>query len=307
MRFQLPPWLNNAFWVFITLALMVLIEYIVGWYRIFDAWSAIPYDVILVSTCFTLLSYLARAGRLYSHFRAEMDGRFGLCLRVMLHHNLFTNVLPMRSGEFSFPILLQRHFNIGSARSAGALLSFRILDLGVLALIGLICMMIGYPVIDQIGILIFLLILIPIISWLLLKSLHITANSWPRLRSISLQLISGLPKEPGDFARLTAWTLLTWSIKLAGFAWILRALAGTEFWTAMLASLAGDLASTIPVHTPAAFGSFEGGVLAILLPKGIAHETALSAAVNLHLFLLGISCSAAGFALLLGRSNNEPR
>jgi uncharacterized membrane protein YbhN (UPF0104 family) len=306
-RLRIPAWLLNGFWALLTIGLIFLIEYVVGWGRILAAWSVIPYDVILVSVGMTLLSYLSRAGRLYSHFPSEMKGQFGRCLRVVLHHNLFTNVLPMRAGEFSFPILLQRHFKISAARSTGALFSFRILDLGVLALIGLLSMVLGYRVIENISILILLVVLIPLSAWLLLKSLHLVANSWPRLTNISQQLISGLPKQPHEFVRLTAWTLLLWSIKLAGFAWILRTLAETPFWTAMLASLAGDLASNIPVHTPAAFGSFEGGVLAVLLPAGVSHETALAAAVNLHLFLLGVSCVSAAFALLLGRDSHDAR
>ena len=306
-RFRLPGWLQNTLWVLLTIGLIALIEYIVGWRKIIAAWSVIPLDVILVSIGMTLLSYLARAGRLYSHFRHEMQGRFTLSLRVILHHNLFANVLPMKAGEFSFPILLQRHFSISPARSTGALLSFRILDLGVLALIGLVSMVMGYRVMEHMGILIFLLVLIPLIGWLLLKSLHLAANNWPRLKNISQQLIAGLPKQPHEFMRLTGWTLMIWSIKLAGFAWILRSLAETSFWTAMLAALAGDLASTIPVHTPAAFGSFEGGVLAVLLPAGVNQATALSAAVNLHLFLLGVSCASAAFALLLGRKANVTR
>jgi uncharacterized membrane protein YbhN (UPF0104 family) len=72
----------------------------------------------------------------------------------------------------------------------------------------------------------------------------------------------------------------------------------------LLSALSGELASSIPIHTPAAFGTFESGVVAVLLPVGIKIESALTAAISLHLFILSITTLTGGLSLLIGRRSN---
>ncbi len=55
---------------------------------------------------------------------------------MVLLHNLFNNLLPMRAGELSLPLLMKRYFGVRRAETVGALLWFRFLDLLTLSLIG---------------------------------------------------------------------------------------------------------------------------------------------------------------------------
>jgi len=57
----------------------------------------------------------------------------------------------------------------------------------------------------------------------------------------------------------------------------------------------------LPVHGLAGAGTYEAGVVAALLPFGVAPAAALAGAVNLHLFLLGAALLGGALALLPGR------
>jgi uncharacterized membrane protein YbhN (UPF0104 family) len=266
-------------------------------------------SLLFLLFCFSLVffSSIARAGRLYSHFHTEMKGRFGLCLRVVLHHNFFNNLLPLRAGEAAFPLLLRRYFNIELSRSTGALVSFRIADLILLIVIGLITTASGLHLFGNSDLLLLALLAIVIVVFVLTLLLRLAARNLPWAARHWKLFKAGLPRTPAGVVRLSLWTLSIWSVKLLGYACILQAFIDTGLALSLLAALSGELVSGIPLHTPAAIGSFEGGVLAVLLPARISSETAVTAAVNLHLFLLAVTLVSAAFGLFLGRSSHDTR
>jgi len=55
----------------------------------------------------------------------------------------------------------------------------------------------------------------------------------------------------------------------------------------------------LPLHGIAGAGTYEAGIVAALLPFGVDTETAVSAAVNVHLFLLGVTLLGGALSLLL--------
>ena len=59
-----------------------------------------------------------------------------MCIRD--RHNLFNNLLPMRAGEASFPVLMRRYFDVPLARSLAALLWFRLMDVHALAAVAML-------------------------------------------------------------------------------------------------------------------------------------------------------------------------
>ncbi|MET0043897.1 MAG: UPF0104 family protein, partial [Candidatus Thiodiazotropha sp. 6PLUC3] len=75
----------------------------------------------------------------------------------------------------------------------------------------------------------------------------------------------------------------------------------------LASAVSGELASGIPLYTPAAIGTFEGGIAAVLLPAGIDQTSAITAAVNFHLFLLITTSLSAGLGLLIGNRKNVAR
>ncbi len=235
--------------------------------------------------------------------RQDMRVAFGLCFKVMLQHNLLNNLLPMRTGEISFPVLMMRHFSIPMVRSVPALFWFRLLDLHTLiacAILAAIDLVWGAPL----GVTLLLIwMLVPLLlfwgqgRWQ--RTLQ-KKNSTGRLHELLQKTLGSLPQHASDFWRAWVWTVITWIVKLGVFAWILMLFVNITPTAALMGAIAGDLTSVLPVHGVAGVGTYEAGVVAGLLPYGVTPQNALSAAVNLHLFLLASTLIGGGISLFLG-------
>jgi len=281
---------------------IVFVEVYFGWRALLAPWTRLPLEEIAVAALLTLLSYWLRAVRFYDYFRAEMVGRFGLCVKLMLQHNLLNNLLPMRTGELSFPVLMSRYFAVSSLRSMPALLWFRLLDihiLGICALLAVQSVLWTWP-----WTLLGLMLWLPL-PWL---AFHFSGRwrRWlnhhdrGRLPQLLGRLLQGLPQQAAAFWRAWLWTLINWVVKLGAFAWVLRLFIDISYPAAWMGSIAGDLTSVLPIHGVAGAGTYEAGVVAGLLPYGVAPQPALAAAVNLHLFLLGTTLVSGAISLFIG-------
>lgn len=292
------------FGTLILLAFVVFVEYFIGWFKLLAPWKDL--DTLPLVTAVTLLfiTYCLRALRIYDFFRPEMQGRFTLCLRLSLQHNMLNNLLPMRTGELSFPMLMSRYFSIAAVRSVPALLWFRLLD--VHTLIALALLIAGKDFLPLWAISISALIWLTL-PWLVFRLYHpwlkAISHHQGKLWSILRMILESLPQDHAKFWRSWMWTVLNWILKLAVFAWVLMLFSDTEFVAAWLGAIAGDITSVLPFHSIAGAGTFEAGVVAGLIPFGIAIADALTAAVNLHLFLL--SCAVISGILSLALPKNH--
>lgn len=277
----------------------VFIEHYLGWAALLAPWRQLPWWEILLAAGLAALSYGVRTVRLFDYFRAEMRGGFALCLKLTLQHNLLNNLLPMRSGELSFPVLMSRYFSVPVRRSVPALLWFRALDLHTLAIFALLALQPfgGATYLLAAGLLVWL----PLLAFRFAQRLRTALNKpeaggWRRQLG---RLLTGLPTEQGAFWRAWAWTWINWIVKLAAFAWVLGFFIDISLSAAWMGAIAGDLTSVLPVHGIAGAGTYEAGVVAGLLPYGAAPAAALAAAVNLHLFLLGTTLAGGAASVLI--------
>jgi uncharacterized membrane protein YbhN (UPF0104 family) len=212
--------------------------------------------------------------------------------------------MPFRAGEAVFPVLVKRYFGIPVSRAAGTLFSFRVADLLVLSSLGLITILTGIQIARQASIAVTAFLVFLILITLILILLYKFGHSTPRLKKFWMHFKAGLPNRPRVLLYLVLWTFLAWSTKLAAYASIIMSFLQVNLPISLLSALSGELASSIPIHTPAAFGTFESGVVAVLLPVGIKIESALTAAISLHLFILSITTLIGGLSLLIGRRSN---
>ncbi|MER2532595.1 MAG: lysylphosphatidylglycerol synthase domain-containing protein [Candidatus Competibacter sp.] len=287
----------------IVLALVLAaIQWTIGWPQLLAPWRAISPAALALAALLTLGSYTARSLRVYDYFLPATRGGFTACLKLTLLHNLFNNLLPMRTGEASFPILMTRYFATPLACSLAALLWFRLMDLHALAAVALVA--VGGRWFDGwlVGLLTVVWLSLP--WWLfqmrpgavLVKlGRHLPPHWQDRLAGAR----GGLPRTPTAFWRAWFWTLLNWLIKLAVFAWVLQLFAPLPTAAALLGAIGGDLTSVLPVHGVAGAGTYEAGVVAALVSFGVPATPALAAAVNLHLFMLGLSLVGGALALPL--------
>jgi uncharacterized membrane protein YbhN (UPF0104 family) len=291
------------FWVGLALLLGVAagVQWAIGWPQLLAPWRTLVPATLALAVLLALLSYMARAVRVYDYFLPATRGGFAACLRLTLLHNLFNNLLPMRTGEVSFPVLMSRYFAMPLPRSLAALLWFRLMDLHALAAVALVAVG-GHWLGDwQAALLTLIWISLPwvLFHWSPATALAGFGHRLPlRWQDRLAQAHSGLPRTPAAFWRAWFWTLSNWLVKLAVFAWILQWFAPMPAAAAWLGAIGGDLTSVLPVHGLAGAGTYEAGVVAALLPFGVPATAALAAAVNLHLFMLGLSL--AGGALALG-------
>lgn len=291
-------WLGVALLVGLALA----VQWTVSWAKLLTPWRTIPLHWLLLAALLTFGSYVARALRLYDYFLPTTDGGFTACLKLTLLHNLLNNLLPLRTGEASFPMLMRRYFSTPLTTSVAALIWFRFMDLHALAVVALAALGSQWLGNGIASLLTIAWLSLPwwLFRWQPLVALErVAARLPPPWQNRLINARQGLPQTPAAFWRAWLWTQLNWLVKLAVFAWVLQLFAPLSLTAAFMGAMGGDLTSVLPVHGLAGAGTYEAGVVAALAPFGVTASNGLAAAVNLHLFMLGLSVVGAGLAVLL--------
>ncbi|WP_158611841.1 lysylphosphatidylglycerol synthase transmembrane domain-containing protein [Guyparkeria sp. SCN-R1] len=289
-------------WAAVLLVLGLAIVW-VGPERLIAPWRSIDPCALLVALVLMVASYLIRTLRITRYFPGRLAGHFWSAFRLSSWHNLMNNLLPMRSGELAFPVLMQRYYRLSPLESVPVLFWFRLLDLQVVLLIGLAAggHLLGLSA-GVLGLLFVLLLLAPVAAYALRHWLHgMLARRDGRLAKKGVTMLASLPDRPTRLLGTLFWTWANWLVKLAALGWVLAALAPVGFAAGVLGAIGGDLTTVLPVHAPGGFGTYEAGVALLLAPLVDEPRTVLAAAVNLHLFVLGTALLAAALALFIPR------
>ncbi|MFP4154875.1 MAG: lysylphosphatidylglycerol synthase domain-containing protein [Halothiobacillaceae bacterium] len=279
---------------------VVGVEWWLGWSTLLAPWTTLDIGQILVAMALLVASYWLRAWRVRDYFRDELAGRFLPTFRLATLHNLMNNLLPMRAGEISFPVLMQRYFAIRPARSVSVLLWFRLLDLHAILALAAAALLLGLDAPAWFWPIWIASLPVPLlVYWLRAPLLARLQGRAGRLTEKLRTALESLPHSRGPLARAFVWTWANWLVKLAGLAWVLQALLPMPPGAAWLGAIAGDLTTVLPIHAPGGFGTYEAGVIAALTPFGLHAEAVAVAAINLHLFLLASSLLAGVLAWLI--------
>jgi len=289
-------------------ALILGVELTLGWGGLLAPWRTLAPSVLAALILLSALSYALRAARVYDWLclgdpQSGCAGRFPAVLRLSVLHNTANNLLPMRAGELVFPWLMGRYFGHGFFPATAALVWIRLMDLHFLGLLGLAIAWLREP------------------SWVwpaaavlwvaalgLLGLVGRRRPSWAsgkggRLRQLMgkamTTVASAAPRSHLRTARAYLWTALTWVTKFLAFATLLRHFLPVDLWQALVGVMGAELSSVLPFHGIAGSGSYELAAVAALVPAGVDPKAALAGAVNLHLFLLGITALLGAFAFLL--------
>ncbi|MFW5954773.1 MAG: lysylphosphatidylglycerol synthase domain-containing protein [Guyparkeria sp.] len=292
----------------VVLGLLAAVVFWVGPGELLAPWLAIDPVALAVAVVLMLASYVLRTLRITRYFRVLLAGHFWATFRLSSWHNLMNNLLPMRSGEVAFPVLMRSYFGLSPLRSVPVLFWFRLLDLQVVVVIALLAggAMVGLTV-PWIAFLVVLL-LAPLGVYLLRAPLHRrVAKGDGRLRGRLIEVLEALPDRPRLFVGTLVWTWANWAVKLCALGWVLAALAPVGFVEGVLGAIGGDLTTVLPVHAPGGFGTYEAGVALALGPFVDSGRELLAAGVNLHLFVLGSALIAAALTLLIPRPRPESR
>lgn len=295
----------------LTLGIVILyaifIQWVWGWGSVLALWESAGLGSALIALAALLGTYVLRTWRIYDYFPTETAGRFGTLLRLAQVHNLLNIMLPFRSGEASFPLLMKREFDLPLARGTAALFVMRLFDLHALlaaAGIGLVLQTSGTIGAHWAWVIWFAFLILPAIGFALRGlAMRLAAKVLPaKAEKLLAEIEAGLPVDRNAFARAWCATLVNWFTKIAVLAWVLCLLGGLPVPAGFGGALGGELSSVLPVHAPAGVGTYPAGISAGAIAFGaVATGPALEelgqAAVNTH--LLVIVSSLIGTALSL--------
>jgi hypothetical protein len=269
-------------------------------------WRTLPIPVLILAVLGQLLSYGVRALRIYLAERDIPRDRLLACLRLILINNAVNLMLPARSGEASFPILMKRWFGIDAARATGTLIWLRLLDLHVLATVIAACAANGWlgahhdlswlAWIAAAG-----AAASPLLVFMLRAPLARRIQGRRGKAAVMLgRVLEGLPKRASGLALDLCLSWLSWGIKLAALGWVLSRLAGIPRSLGTLGAIGGDLSTVLPVHAPGGFGTYEVGVMGLLAPGAPLSGALFAGAVDLHLLVLTTALLAGAAAWAAG-------
>lgn len=292
----------------IVLAYIAFIQWLLGWATILAQWRVVGLWAILAAVGLMTGSYLLRAWRIRDYFPNETAGRFARLFRLTQIHNLLNVMLPFRSGELSFPMLMHAEFGVSLARSVSALMVMRLLDLHALLAAGAVGLVVtsGRP---WLGWLVWCAFLaLPAAGYAFKDRVVRLVAAWAprRAQAMVAEMEAGLPADARLFARAWGMTLLNWFAKVAILAAVLGLMGVEPFSAALGGALGGELSAVLPFHAPAGVGTYPAaitiGALAFGAPAGPEPLEVLGrAGVNVHLMVIVSSLVGTAFSLAAAR------
>lgn len=289
----------------------VFIQWVWGWGSVGSLWRDAGWTSGLIALVLLLGTYVLRTWRIYDYFPVETGGHFGTLLRLVQVHNLLNIMLPFRSGEASFPLLMKREFGLSLARSTSALLVMRLFDLHALLAAA------GIGLVLQSGkawawALWLAFLILPALAFTLRgHAFRLAAKLLPAKAGKLLDEIqAGLPVDAKAFAKAWGATLINWFTKIAVLAWVLGLLGGLSIAASFGGALGGELSSVLPVHAPAGVGTYPAGITAGAIAfgagaSGLPLEQLGQAAVNAHLLVIVSSLLGTALSLFAARGKGE--
>jgi hypothetical protein len=294
--------------VVIVAAYALFIEWFWGWSSILAQWAAVGVLPIVIALGLLTSTYFLRTWRILDYFPHETSGQFRTLFRVTQIHNLLNIMLPFRSGETSFPLLMRTEFGIPLARGTSALLVMRLLDLhALLAAAGIgLASEAGNGLIAWIIWAAFLVL--PVAAFIVRKPLlRFGFKLAPKkAQGFLAEIENGLPVDGIAFARAWAMTAVNWLVKVLVLAWALSLMGVLPLAASFGGALGGELSSVLPVHAPGGVGTYPAGITAGAVAFGaLGGKEALAAlaqaSINAHLLIIVSALTGTAISLPFGR------
>ncbi|TCQ29690.1 lysylphosphatidylglycerol synthase domain-containing protein [Rhizobium sp. PP-CC-3G-465] len=282
------------------------LQWFLGWGEILSRWRTVGSGTGTVALALLVATYFIRTHRMQDYFRHETHGRFLALFRVTQIHNLLNIMMPLRTGETSFPLLMRSEFGVPLARGASALFVLRLLDLHALLAAGGMGLVATAerPVVA--GTLWALFLVLPLLLFPLRKGLARRAKRHlpAKLSRVIDEIDAGIPADLGAFGRAWFLTVFNWGIKVAVLAWVLALMGVWPLSASVGGALGGEISSVLPVHAPAGVGTYPAGIAAGAAALGASRtpdalETLASASVNTHLLIVISALVGTGLSLIL--------
>ena len=274
----------------ILIMLLQLVEHQIGWRTLVATWRALSPEYALLVFTLMAVSHLLRALRIHLLLKQTTTSHYPHAIKISAVHQFFNNVLPMRIGEASFPLLMKRYYGTSIGQSISQLVLLRVLDLMFMGVITFLVIALLKPVlwlIMPLG----LLALFTLALWFYRHNKHhqalppLISNVRWLGKAVEL-IIAQAPKTPNQHLTLFAITAVAWTFKIGAACTAITLLSPLPVVSAMTAAVTVELSSILPINGIGGAGSFEAAFFAgASLAEGVQINW-LGAAVNTHLFLL---------------------
>lgn len=267
----------------------IVVQLVWGWDTLLSSWQAIPMGHLAAFISLYWFTYLLRAYRIRIYFaKSNLTlSLSGLC-SLVVKQTFWANLLPAKTGEVSFPLLMKRKFSVAYTDSVPALIVLRLFDAYVL---GSIAASLALWLWSPWLVLIWLPVafVLPFIS---IKLYRFMVGILYRYRShkyarLGWKLLRNIPQSPVTLMQMNLLSWANWAVKVVLFAGILASMTFLSIDQTLLASLIGEVSGMLP-GLPAGFGNYEAAVSVGLMPymDGASTSDMVAAAVNAHLFIL---------------------
>jgi len=305
-------WFIRNRMILLTLAVVLVyalfIEWFWGWGVIAGEWAHVGVWPIAIALALLTGTYFLRTWRIYDYFPSETGGRFAALFRVTQVHNLLNIMMPFRTGETSFPLLMRSEFGIPLARGAAALFVMRLLDLHALLAAAGIGLASASPHPFAAWGLWCVFLLIPVAAFAIRRPLvRFALRALPaKLRGMVIEIERGLPADAGAFARAWLTTVVNWVVKVLVLAWALGLMNVAPLVASFGGALGGELSSVLPVHAPGGVGTYPAGITAgaIAFGAGVDKEglsILAQASINGHLLIVVSALIGTALGLVISR------
>jgi len=279
-RTLISPW-KWLLGLFLLAGLVISVNSTVGWGTTLASWQALsPLILVLAFGCFAL-SHLLRAWRIFRLVTQPMRCSYLSTIKLSAIHQFANNLLPMRLGEFVFPLLLQQYYQTSLSSGMARLIWLRILDLAVMLSVLILFVMLRFDLLLASG-LILLAALSVLLGWLMLNWLE----KLPLLKTLVKQFRSARPDSRALTLELLFITLIAWGCKLVALVFLAQQLTSLPFTTLFAGILGTEFSAILPVHGIGGAGTYEASFIAasaLSQFEGV-NNALIGIAVNLHLF-----------------------
>ncbi len=297
-------WLRVTGAAFLTLLAFYMLFLFIDPSDVIDILSQVSVTAVVLGFVFYAGSTLFRAARFHVIHPPVPTRTFFSIASV---HTLLTNVLPARSGELAFPVLLKRVDGSSFISSLSMLLVVRIFDLIAVFALFFIALAMTYPRLDArlhlpmlavslafiagltaiFGILIFGKRALAIARRLLFfdgfKNNKVTAWIFAKLELL-LDGFSIIRKSHALW-RIMLFSLLIWICNFATAFVIVNSMGlGLSVWVLTLGFTFSTLFLSLPIHGIGFFGTLEGAWTLIFLSFGATKEVSLATGFGFHIF-----------------------
>ena len=305
--------------VLLTMGAVAVINHYVEWNSVFNILKAGRKDLLgLAFLCF-IANYAIRTFRIQM-LTTETTDRYFSFFAVTSLYGFFNYIMPFRTGELSYPLMLKKRLGISLADGAASLMTARFFDLATIAVILPLVFMGVYSRIPRWLLISGVLYCLLIGSFALLFFKLVKTNAFRggipftkgRFGAFLSKVILAVQKIQEKNRYILVWfcTLLIWGCIYLNFYFIVVAMGYRVSLTQMVVvSILSVPISLIPFQGFANLGTHELAWVTAFSLYGRKGKEAVEMAVNAHLvlFFLVIVLGLIGWLLFIVVPKNSER